>query len=94
MTIGAPSPRPTPPPWPLNLTTFNGLPRLSWSPPSSGTVAFYRIYRDGTRYDRTSDASTSFTDASAGSSAHFYWITAVDSTFNESDALGPVIWWG
>ena len=94
LTIGAASPRPAAPPWPLNIASVNGLPRLSWSPPSSGAVQFYRIYRDGTRYDRTSDATTSFTDASAGSSAHFYWITAVDNTFNESDVLGPVIWWG
>lgn len=94
LTIGAPSPRPSAPPWPLSVTTVNGLPKLTWNPPASGTVSFYRIYRDGSRYDRTSTATTTFTDASAGSSAHFYWITAVDPTFNESDALGPVIWWG
>lgn len=94
LTIGAPSPRPSPPRWPLEVVDVAGQPRLSWTAPASGTVAFYRIYRDGSRYDRTSDAATSFTDESAGAGAHFYWVTAVDPTFNESDALGPVIRWG
>jgi hypothetical protein len=94
ITIAAASPRPHPPQWPLSVTTVNELPRLTWNPPNAGTVSFYRIYRDGSRYDRTSTASTSFTDGSAGSSAHLYWVTAVDPTLNESDTLGPVIWWG
>ena len=42
-------------------------------------MSFYRIYRDGSRYDRTSNAATTYTDASAGTGAHFYWVTAVDS---------------
>jgi hypothetical protein len=94
LTITAPSPQPAMPRDPLTITTINALPKLNWSPPGSGSVNFYRIYRDGSRYDRTTTNTTNFTDASAGTSAHFYWVTAVDSTFNESDALGPVIWWG
>jgi len=94
LSVTAPSPRPNPPQSPLSVTSANGPPRLTWNAPSSGAVSFYRIYRDGSRYDRTSNAGTSFTDESAGSSAHFYWVTAVDPTFNESDLLGPVVWWG
>ena len=94
LTVGPPSPRPSAPRDPLSVTNVGGQPRLEWNPPSSGSVSFYRIYRDGSRYDSTSNPTPLFTDASAGTSAHFYWVTAVDSTFNESDALGPVIWWG
>ena len=94
LSVQPPSARPNPPQWPLDVTNVGGNPRLSWNPPTSGAVSFFRIYRDGSRYDRTSGATPNFTDASAGSSAHFYWVTAVDSTFNESDPLGPVIWWG
>jgi hypothetical protein len=92
LSIAAASARPSPPRGTFSVTSVGGQPRLSWNAPSSGTVSFYRIYRDGSRYDRTSGASTTFTDESAGSSAHFYWVTAVDPTFNESDAIGPVIW--
>jgi Tfp pilus assembly protein PilV len=94
LAIAAPTARPTPPRGPFTTTTVNGVPKLTWTAPVNGTVNFYRIYRDGSRYDRTTTATTTFTDASAGTSAHLYWVTAVDPTFNESDALGPVIWWG
>lgn len=94
LSLGAASARPNPPRTPFAATTVDGEPKLTWIAPSSGTVSFYRIYRDGSRYDRTSTATTTFTDSSAGSSAHLYWVTAVDPTFNESDVLGPVIWWG
>ena len=36
--------------------------------------------------------SPTYTDSSPGSGGHQYWITAVDSTFNESDIMGPVSW--
>ncbi len=65
---------------------------LSWNAPLSGSPSFYRIYRDGVRYDRTTDATRTFTDSSPGTVARSYWVTAVDSTFNESDLLGPVAW--
>jgi hypothetical protein len=92
LTIQAASARPRVPTGPLTVQTVNSLPKLSWNAPTSGSVRFYRIYRDAVRYDRTSDATTSFTDSSAGTTAHVYWITAVDQTFNESDAVGPILW--
>ena len=56
-------------------------------------MSFYRVYRNGVRYDRTSDASTTFVDSSPlMSGTNEYYVTAVDSTFNESDPLGPVSW--
>jgi hypothetical protein len=91
LVIDAASTRPAPP-GEVMVTTMNSQPALAWTAPSAGTVSFYRIYRDGTRYDRTSEATLAFTDASPGSGGHQYWVTAVDSTFNESDALGPITW--
>jgi type II secretory pathway pseudopilin PulG len=91
LSIGAASARPAPP-TAVAVTTANGQPALAWSAPSQGGVSFYRVYRDGTRYDRTSDAVPAFTDGSPAGGEHQYWVTAVDSTFNESDAIGPVTW--
>jgi hypothetical protein len=75
-----------------SVHTVDNLPQLSWHAPLSGSVRFYRIYRDGERYDRTSDASTSFTDSSAGTITHTYLISTVDQTFNESLPVGPIVW--
>jgi prepilin-type N-terminal cleavage/methylation domain-containing protein len=91
LTITPASARPRAPTG-LAVRTVGNLPQLTWTAPSSGSVRYYRIYRDAVRYDRTSDATTGFTDSSAGTTAHVYWITAVDPTFNESDVLGPVLW--
>lgn len=55
-------------------------------------MSFYRIYRDGIRYDRTSTTATTFTDATPGNVVRVYTVTAVDSSFNESDLSWPVIW--
>ena len=93
LTVGPASARPAPPRSPLTITTINNRPQLSWTAPSSGSVSFYRVYRNGIRYDRTSDASTTFVDSSPLMSGdNEYYVTAVDSTFNESDPLGPVTW--
>lgn len=92
LAIGPPSARPAPPTGPLTASTVDGRPVLTWSAPASGSVSFYRIYRDAARYDRTADVSTTFTDSNTGTATHDYWITAVDSTFNESDPIGPVKW--
>jgi hypothetical protein len=92
LQLPAPSSRPSPPRTPFTATTVGGLPKLDWSPPGSGNASFYRIYRDGSRYDRTTGSTTNYTDASAGGTSHFYWVSAVDSTFNESNLLGPVLW--
>lgn len=83
---------------PLNLLAHaTANPSLTWDPPSSGTAAFYRIYRNGTdRGDRVGVAGTTpplaFSDFDVSSGTHQYWVTAVDSTYNESDPLGPVVW--
>jgi type IV pilus assembly protein PilV len=98
LTVGAPGARPNAPTGPLAVATVAGLPTLTWNPPASGGASFYRIYRDGTvvgladRFGRTSGAATTFTDDSPGDTAHRYWVTTVDSAFNESDPLGPVTW--
>lgn len=93
LAVGPASARPAKPTLPLTVTTQDSRPVLSWGAPATGPApSFYRIYRDGVRYDRTADASTTFTDSSAGTVTHDYWITAVDSTFNESDPIGPVTW--
>lgn len=98
LSIGAPGARPNPPAGALAVTTVNGQPSLSWNPPSSGAAAFYRIYRDGTgvgfadRYGRTSGSGTTFVDDSPETGSHQYWVTTVDSAFNESDPIGPVSW--
>jgi hypothetical protein len=91
------------PSWPSGTTltadVSDGLPKLTWSAAATGGaggVAFYRIYRDtGTalaeRYDATANPATSWTDAHPGdSTSHTYWVTAVDTQFNESAPLGPV----
>lgn len=93
----------SPPSWPdgttLTADIADGIPQLTWSAAAtggSGGVAFYRIYRDtGTtladRYDATAGATTSWDDNAPGTStAHQYWVTAVDAHFNESAPLGPV----
>jgi fibronectin type 3 domain-containing protein len=82
----------TPPSEPTNLTaaTVDGLPVLTWDAPASGTVRFYRIYRDtgtglGDRYDETITNQTTYTDPRPGSTTvHRYWVTAVGPDFQES----------
>jgi hypothetical protein len=88
----------------LTSSVQDGLPTISWSAPASGNVLFYRIYRDpnpdpgacgvplplSSRYDFTTGNVSSYSDPSPGASNdHVYYITAVDSNFNESLPLGP-----
>ncbi|MGH2901754.1 MAG: hypothetical protein ACRDMZ_23975, partial [Solirubrobacteraceae bacterium] len=83
-------------------TAPNGLARLNWKAPASGGVSFYRIYRDnpnggafveyGDRHDRTNTAVETYTDSQSAAGPHDYWVTAVDSSFNESSPLGPITW--
>jgi len=95
VSIAAPGSRPAAATGPL-IAHPGTLPTVTWSAPPSGNVSFYRIYRGGQdygdRYDRTSGSATTFTDSEPGSVSREYWITAVDSSFNESDAIGPVTW--
>jgi prepilin-type N-terminal cleavage/methylation domain-containing protein len=98
LNVGAPGSRPSPPTGPLTVATVDNQPKLTWSAPGSGNVSFYRIYRDGTavafadRYGRTTGTGTSFVDDGSGNVSHTYWVTTVDSSYNESDPLGPVTW--
>jgi prepilin-type N-terminal cleavage/methylation domain-containing protein len=83
-------------------TIVDGLPVVTWTAPSvdSGAgqrpIRFYRIYRDGgtslnDRYDVTVNASTTWTDPNPGNStAHKYWVSAVDDRNNESDPSNQV----
>jgi hypothetical protein len=87
----------------LSATVTNGQPTLTWSAAAADTdtepILFYRIYRDaaasppgyGDRYDRSPAARLNYADAAPGAAtAHTYWVTAVDTKFQESQPLGPV----
>jgi hypothetical protein len=81
-------------------TVVDGSPLLTWTAPAVGAgqrpIRFYRIYRDGgtslaDRYDVTVNASTTWTDPSPGNTtSHDYWVTAVDTSNNESDPSNQV----
>ena len=100
VNLATTSTRPDPPA--VNTPTIvDGSPLLTWTAPTVGAgqrpIRFYRIYRDGgtalgNRYDVTVDASTTWTDSNTGlSTAHTYWVTAVDTSNNESDPSNSVV---
>jgi hypothetical protein len=97
LTILGPGSRPAAATGPLTVSPgAGGAPKLRWNA-SPDPVLFYRVYADGTgfaqRVARTADAlALTWTDASAATTAHRYWVTAVDPRFNESDPIGPVDW--
>jgi hypothetical protein len=83
----------------LTASVLDGKPKLVWTAPASvpaGPIRFYRIYRDtGTsvddRYDETVTNDPNYVDPNPGSTtAHRYWVTAVDQNFNESPVSAPV----
>ena len=89
------------PPTSLLASTNNGTTILRWTAPSPAdpdpgdSIAFYRIYRDGSayanRYDRTGTGSDlSYTDTQTDGTPHTYYVTAVDTQLAESPLLGPV----
>jgi Tfp pilus assembly protein PilV len=92
----------SPPNAPTNLTatTVGSNTALSWSAPAiqdpnlGDSIAFYRIYRDGSafvdRYDRTASNEVTWTDSHTGGTTHSYRITAVDTQLAESNMVGPV----
>jgi Tfp pilus assembly protein PilV len=91
LSIPAPGPRPGAP---ASLGVAGAeAPTLSWTAPASGTVKFYRIYRDGMAVgDRIGTSDTlSYTDVDDGK-VHSYYVSTVDDKYNESDLVGPVQW--
>ena len=89
-TVAAATAQPEAPQNP-NITGID-KPTLSWDPPA-GSVAFYRIYRDGTTPDDRIGTPTGspYVDGGASPSGHNYWISSVNSSFNES-ALVALTW--
>jgi len=88
----------SPPAAPSGLTAqwaAGGAITLTWTasagdPNLGDSVSFYRIYRDGVRYDRTAlGTDTSWTDTDVGGTSHTYQVTAVDTHLAESAAAGP-----
>jgi hypothetical protein len=65
-------------------------------PDTNDSIAFFRIYRDGTRvadrYDRWygNGASLTWQDIHTGGSSHTYYVTSVDTDYGESAIVGPV----
>ena len=88
--------QPFPPITPTAALQSDGSVSLAWfrpipeDPDLGDSIAFYRIYRDGTGYDARyavwSDpgATVQFIDGNTGGTAHEYWVTAVDENFAES----------
>jgi prepilin-type N-terminal cleavage/methylation domain-containing protein len=99
-------PAATAPPAPTNLTAATdpsvGLPWLTWTQAAATPpVLFFRIYRDpasspptlGDRYAYTATSDPTWSDPDPGSATqHDYWVSTVDSSFNESAPTGPVTW--
>ena len=86
--VGAPGTRPSTPVG-LQMPTAGNL---QWNPPGSGSVAFYRIYRGGTAIANRVGRTSGMTWADSDPPVHgqTYYVTAVDSKYNESDPAGPV----
>lgn len=82
------------PPGTLSASTSGGNTVLSWGasagdPDIGDSIAFYRIYRDGTayenRYDRTGTGNElTFPDTHANGAQHTYQVVAVDTQLAES----------
>ena len=94
--------QPPNPPATLNASTnAQGDTVLTWTsasapdPDPGDSIAFYRIYRNGTtvadRYSRTPlGTDLTWVDPGTAGEQHDYWISAVDTQLAESPLLGPV----
>ncbi len=79
------------PPHSLVTTVTNGRVVLAWLP-TGNAPAFYRIYRDGVRIDRTVTDLPYYTDPNvADGQPHRYAVSAVSTAFNESELSAEVI---
>lgn len=89
------------PPRDMSGVRVSDVVTLTWSAPEApaggeagDSVAFYRVYRDGTgiddRYGRVDPGMLVFDDTDTGAVRHEYWITAVDTRLRESLPVGPV----
>ncbi len=89
---------PAPPVAPTAQLQADGSVQLSWTrpspedPDSGDSIAFFRVYRDGSGYDsRYADwTGTDFNDGNTGGTAHEYWITSVDTRYGESAPVKAV----
>ena len=69
----------------LTASVLNGRVVLSWLPGIGALPAFYRIYRDGVRIDRTATSLPSYVDpVPLDGAVRRYTVTAVSDQFNES----------
>ena len=77
----------------------NGQIVVRWDPStdSDGSVAYYRIYRDGTAYVNrwddffpASGGTLAWLEYAPGTGSHAYYVTAVDDRFGESGLSAPV----
>jgi prepilin-type N-terminal cleavage/methylation domain-containing protein len=102
LTVALSNQQPFPPLTPTATLQYDGSVQLSWfrpvpeDPDLGDSIAFYRIYRDGTGYDaryavwNDPGFTAQFVDGNTGGTAHEYWVTAVDENFAESDPVKAV----
>jgi prepilin-type N-terminal cleavage/methylation domain-containing protein len=101
VTVTTLNTQPNPPTDLTASTDSQGDTVLEWEAPDpddpnfGDSIAFYRIYRDGTtvsdRIDRTGlGTEVTWTDARSAGESHTYYVTAVDTQLAESTPVGPV----
>jgi prepilin-type N-terminal cleavage/methylation domain-containing protein len=84
--------RPNPPSNPTLTVQADGSRKLDWAtagsdPDTGDSISFYRVYRDGAAYDRTSTGTDlTYTDPNRTGGSHTYYLVAVDSHLRESFA--------
>jgi hypothetical protein len=84
LDVPALGPRPDPPTG-LTGALVDDRVQLTWTAPSGATPLYYRIYRDGTRIDRTVTNTPSWTDPIPRDGAsHQYTVSTVSTSYNES----------
>ena len=84
LTVGGSGTRPAAP-LALTAVVVGGRVSLTWLPGVGALPAFYRIYRDGVRVDRTATDLPAYVDPVAlDGTVRRYYVTAVSAQFNES----------